>query len=311
MQTHENNAQTNLLICYKREIGGDPLCTVQGSTYLNCKQNIFFFNNLLGFLATQGCLEVRHCEIAGEWVCLLAAISELIKKKKKKKNEICGLQLHDIMIVSWKAFCRSLIIQRCERDGRTPGKQNIWMASWRRSYLKDCFSFFSLRWVTFALQLCDHCFFFFTMQPKKEKHCSHSVEWNRGENHLRDMSSAGRRLWSQQLITLHHLFFYMYPTRWKIHPVWSQPAWLLPPFARTVKISPQKGQGWHSFSVSSWKTSQVFIILFESAYFPPNSVCMRAHLCVASTLQSRPRADCTLNYDTIQKNVPPPGHQCS
>lgn len=119
------------------------------------------------------------------------------------------------MIVSWKAFCRSLIIQRCERDGRTPGKQNIWMASWRRSYLKDCFSFFSLRWVTFALQLCDHCFFFFTMQPKKEKHCSHSVEWNRGENHLRDMSSAGRRLWSQQLITLHHLFLLYVPDKVK------------------------------------------------------------------------------------------------
>lgn len=126
----------------------------------------FFFNNLLGFLATQGCLEVRHCEIAGEWVCLLAAISELIKKKKK--IEICGLQLHDIMIVSWKAFCRSLIIQRCERDGRTPGKQNIWMASWRRSYLKDCFSFFSLRWVTFALQLCDHCFFFSQCSRRKK-----------------------------------------------------------------------------------------------------------------------------------------------
>lgn len=71
------------------------------------------------------------------------------------------------MIVSWKAFCRSLIIQRCERDGRTHGKQNIWMASWRRSYLKDLFFFFSLRWVTFALQLCDHCFFFSQCSRRK------------------------------------------------------------------------------------------------------------------------------------------------
>lgn len=215
------------------------------------------------------------------------------------------------MIVSWKAFCRSLIIQRCERDGRTPGKQNIWMASWRRSYLKDCFSFFSLRWVTFALQLCDHCFFF--SQCSRRKKSTVLTVLNETVARIIFVTWAQREGGCDRssLSPYTTCSFYMYPTRWKIHPVWSQPAWLLPPFARTVKISPQKGQGWHSFSVSSWKTSQVFIILFESAYFPPNSVCMRAHLCVASTLQSRPRADCTLNYDTIQKNVPPPGHQCS
>lgn len=189
-------------------------------------------------------------------------------------------------------------------EGRLSNRTSEWLAGVEVIWKIVFFFFFEVSYLCVAAVWS--LFFFFTMQPKKEKHCSHSVEWNRGENHLRDMSSAGRRLWSQQLITLHHLFFYMCPTRWKIHPVWSQPAWLLPPFARTVKISPQKGQGWHSFSVSSWKTSQVFISLFESAYFPPNSVCMRAYLCVASTLQSRPHADCTLNYDTIQKNLPPP-----
>lgn len=128
----------------------------------------FFFYNLWGVLCHAGMFGG-----APLWDCWWMSLSlscyiRANPKKKKKKIEIRGLQLHDIMIVSWKAFCRSLIIQRCERDGRTPGKQNIWMASWRRSYLKDCFSFFSLRWVTFALQLCDHCFFFSQCSRRKK-----------------------------------------------------------------------------------------------------------------------------------------------
>lgn len=200
---------------------------------------------------------------------------------KAVRSEICGLQSHDIMIVSWKACCRPLIFQCCERDGRTSGKQNIWVASYC-SYLKEMFLFLwgELPW------RCSCVITVFTIQPKEEKHYFHSVEWDRGENHLCDMSSVGRRLWSQQFITLHYLFFYMCPTRWKIHPVWSQPAWLLPPFARTVKISPQKDKG-DTYSVSLCANLTGFIIMFESTYFPTNSACMRACLCVASTLQSR------------------------
>ena len=65
---------------------------------------------------------------------------------KAVRSEICGLQSHDIMIVSWKACCRPLIFQCCERDGgHLANRTSEWLAIvviW-----KKCFFFFEVSYL--------------------------------------------------------------------------------------------------------------------------------------------------------------------